>query len=439
MAAARARRARARVTAPYSRARHLARILEDRSVKPDFQPIHDLSGREVVAYEALARGPRGTPLERPDVLFATARELNLVQELDWVCRAAAMEHAMGARFPSSLTLFINVEPDVAATRAPDDLALVLKRAQRNLRVVLEVTERALLERPAELLNWLTYARKRWWGVALDDVGVNPDSLALLPFVRPDVVKLNHHFVRDTHDDADRQVIKAIRAYTEDTGAAIVAEGIETGAHLVRAREELGATLGQGWYLGRPAVLPAHPPSPRAVVPFLEHLDQASSPSPWGRVSAVAEVHSLPVPAVRRRFTQVQLTAQFAAGAPVVLVHLPAGPGPWGTLSETLPPLRDFACFVGALGPEMDVEQGLGWHTSSTSRGEEIANEWVLVVVGPDVAAAVVAYSAGETDDKGQPLMEVCWTQDRATVVRVADDLMRRQASPPVDLNGRLRI
>ncbi|CAN5382640.1 hypothetical protein BH23ACT9_BH23ACT9_05000 [soil metagenome] len=130
-----------------------------------------------------------------------------------------------------LTLFVNVEPDVAATRAPDDLFFTLKHAEQGLRVVLEVTERSLLSRPAELLHWLSWARDRWWGVALDDVGVTSESLALMPFVNPNVIKLDFRFVRqEVLTEDDWRVIDAVHAQADRTGATVLAEGIENAAH-----------------------------------------------------------------------------------------------------------------------------------------------------------------------------------------------------------------
>jgi c-di-GMP-related signal transduction protein len=61
----------------------------------------------------------------------------------------------------------------------------------------------------------------------------------------------------------------VRAYAASSGAQILAEGIETEAHLQRALT-LGATFGQGWMFGRPGPLPElHPEQldndPRFVV------------------------------------------------------------------------------------------------------------------------------------------------------------------------------
>ena len=48
-----------------------------------------LGSGQVAAYEALARGPVGSPLESPAALFATARVAGRLTELEWACRAAA--------------------------------------------------------------------------------------------------------------------------------------------------------------------------------------------------------------------------------------------------------------------------------------------------------------------------------------------------------------
>src|SRR3712207_2761453 len=64
-------------------------VLAHGEVRSVLQPIVDLDSGAVVAYEALARGPQG-PLERPDLLFAAARDAGRLRELDELCRRTAL-------------------------------------------------------------------------------------------------------------------------------------------------------------------------------------------------------------------------------------------------------------------------------------------------------------------------------------------------------------
>ncbi len=435
-----AKRTRAPLQAamPYSRARHFDRILRQRAITTVYQPIVDLESREVLAYEALTRGPAGTALERPDLLFATARDCGMVRELDWVCRAKAMETAMRAGFGGGLTLFVNVEPDVVATRAPEDLILTLKNAERDLRVVLEVTERALLERPAELIHWLSWARERWWGVALDDVGATSESLALMPFVNPDVIKLDFRFIRQpTLTAEDLRVIEAVREHAGRTGATVLAEGIETAKDLQRARD-LGATLAQGWFFGRPGALPQHLRAPKASVPLLPAGEPERSSGPWEVLTRYVPDHqSLPEAHARRLFAKIEQGAILSREAPLVLGSFPGTPGPWGTPEERLGRLRPAAAFCGAVGVGLDDVVTPRWHTTRLAGSEEMADEWSLAVIAPHHAEAIVAYDAGDRGPRGERLLDVVTTSNRQAVSRVAELLMRKLAVPVVGVDGRL--
>jgi EAL domain-containing protein (putative c-di-GMP-specific phosphodiesterase class I) len=169
-------------------------VLRDGMVHSVFQPIVELDTGRVVAYEALARGPQG-PLERPDRLFAAARAAGRLAELDAACRSAALTGALEAGLRAPLTLFVNVEPEVLDRAPMDELLSIAQRAPGGLRVVLEITERALATRPAELLRTVERVRAVGWGVAVDDVGAEAMSLAFMPLLRPDVVKLDLSLVQ----------------------------------------------------------------------------------------------------------------------------------------------------------------------------------------------------------------------------------------------------
>lgn len=226
-------------------------------VRAVYQPVVELETRAVVGYEALARGPVDSPLASPLAMFALAKERDLVVELDRACRDAAVQGVLAGSLAAPLGLFLNAEP--AALDIEDGVAVeaMLDRLDPDLPVVLEITERALTADPAGLLRGADRARRRGWRIAVDDVGADRASLALLPFLRPDIIKLDLRLVqaRATADVAE--IITAVNAYAERTGALVLAEGIETEEH-ARTAVMMGATLGQGYLYGRPGPLPTSP-------------------------------------------------------------------------------------------------------------------------------------------------------------------------------------
>ena len=149
-----------------------------------------------------------------------------------------------------------------------------------------MTERAITDDPATLLTAAEACRGSGWGVALDDVGAEPASLAVMPFVHPDVVKVDRHLTQQPGGAYAARVVNAIVAYAERTGAAVLAEGVETREH-VAAALGMGATLGQGWLFGRPGPLPADVAERSATlpVPFVAPPAGTGTRTPYEIVAA----------------------------------------------------------------------------------------------------------------------------------------------------------
>ena len=211
-----------------------------------FQPIVDLAGEQVVAFEALARGPQGTALQSPDALFAAAERAQLTRELDELCMRTAFAAAERAGVQ---TLFVNAEPVTFA--GPSVLP------DTAMQIVVEVTERGVVDRPAHLLDALERARGAGWGVALDDIGADWRSLAMLPLISPDVIKLDRGVLAGGPTRHSARVLRASRAHIDRTASALLAEGIEDVDHAAQA-VAFGAALGQGFHLGRPGRLTDRP-------------------------------------------------------------------------------------------------------------------------------------------------------------------------------------
>lgn len=240
--------------------RGLSAALRPGGLRMLFQPVVHLGSSQLVGHEALARGPRGSLLEAPEALFAAARRTNRLAELDWACRAAAFRSSLAAAIPSPWRLFVNAEPPTLNSACPLPLIPDWVRAHRELNVVVEITERRLMQRPADLIRVVATLRELGWEIALDDTGANDASVALLPVVQPDIVKLDRPLLGPHLGKSALTAVRAITRYTERSGAVLLAEGIETEDELRRA-QDLGAVWGQGFLIGRPEPLDAQPRPP----------------------------------------------------------------------------------------------------------------------------------------------------------------------------------
>jgi diguanylate cyclase (GGDEF)-like protein/PAS domain S-box-containing protein len=394
------------------------------AVRTYFQPIVDLDLGTVVAYEALSRGPVG-PLEFPDRLFAAAREQGVLSELDAVCRKTALTSAVQAGLAAPLALFVNVEPEVLDEAPLDELIDIAQRAPRELSVVLEITERAIGARPAELLACVRKLRQAGWRIALDDVGADDLSLAFMPLLRPDVVKLDLRLVQERPGPAVAKIMNAVNAYAQRTGATVLAEGIEDERHLEIARA-LGATLGQGYLFGRPAPrLDTELPTGGLELPV---RDWPQSPtSPFGCLPAGTPLRRSTKPLLVELSKHLEREALAHGSTCLVVSTFQYAKHFTVPTAERYRELADTIGFVAAIGQGLPVEPVAGVRGADLAGADPLSNEWDLVVLAPHFAAALLARDLGDVGRDARRRFEFALSYDRDVVSAAAEALLARVA------------
>ncbi|MEA2420922.1 MAG: hypothetical protein QOF55_21, partial [Thermoleophilaceae bacterium] len=246
----------------------LARLIAGDGIAMVVQPIVDRCSGRVHAYEALARfHTRGT--SSPLHWFALADEFGLREELELACLEAALR--LLDSLPEDVLLSVNLSgPVLMASRAQDLLA-----AQPEVsRLIVEVTEEALVQRDAALEAALAPLLARGASFAVDDMGAGYSGLRQITALHPTYLKLDRSLVRGIDEDPDRAaLLRALAGYAEHTGAHLVAEGVETAEELA-AVAAVGVPLIQGYYYGRPA-----PPWPEVEpgAAGVSHGAEASAP------------------------------------------------------------------------------------------------------------------------------------------------------------------
>jgi EAL domain-containing protein (putative c-di-GMP-specific phosphodiesterase class I) len=223
-------------------------LLADDTLQIALQPIVGVTTGTWVGAEALSRFPDS---RRPDVWFAEAHEVGLGVDLELLAmrRALKLVHDL----PDTVALSFNASP-----------ALILDRRfaeslhDPNLpmdRVIVEITEHAVVDRYEDLVAALAPLRAQGLRVSVDDTGAGYSSLRHVLRIRPDNIKLDQSFVADAATDpATRAMITAIVLAAMEMSASVTAEGVEDAVSL-RAIELLGVDSVQGYLLARPSTEP----------------------------------------------------------------------------------------------------------------------------------------------------------------------------------------
>jgi EAL domain-containing protein (putative c-di-GMP-specific phosphodiesterase class I) len=410
----------------------LQAMIAGRALRTVFQPVMELDTGVIVGFEALARGPAGSDLERPDRLFAAARHAGLLRELDTACRTAALDCAGIVGYNRPWTLFLNVEPETldGGPFGEPDLPFA---------VVLELTERALTARPAELLQTVTRVREAGWGVALDDVGADPASLALLPLLQPDIIKLDLRLIQDRPDGAIAAIMHAVNAEAERSGSIVLAEGIETTEHLQTARA-FGATLGQGWLLGRPGALPSRSAFAAGRDPvgegtrFRTVADEDLAGSPYELVTSRRTPRAAVKPLLIEASKQLEQHALSSGESALVVASFQEARYFTPSTQARFAELVGRAAFVGVLAKGMSEHPLSGVRGALLDPADPVVGEWDIAVIGPHFAACLVARDLGDDGPDAQRRFDFAISHDRDLTAAVARRLMSRiaplRAAPP---------
>jgi EAL domain-containing protein (putative c-di-GMP-specific phosphodiesterase class I) len=212
-----------------------------------FQPIVSWSDKSVIAYEALVRNEEPT-LRAPPDLFEAAERLGRLRELGRIIRDRVAKTLV-----DNPTVDAEVFVNVHALELDDDslLAPTSPLSAFAKRVVLEITERAPLEKIKDANARVAQLRNMGYRIAVDDLGAGYAGLTSFAHLEPEVVKVDMSLIRGLDQSPTKQkLLRSIVGLCRDLEIKMIAEGIET----VEERDtlvRLGGDLCQGYLFARP--------------------------------------------------------------------------------------------------------------------------------------------------------------------------------------------
>nr|WP_305888625.1 EAL domain-containing protein [Methylomonas sp. SURF-2] len=231
---------------------------EELSVR--FQPIVDSDLPHIVGAEMLLRWQ---PAEGPisPALFIPVAEMtgSIIPIGAWVLAQACQAEAdwrtrWGDRAPGYISVNVSARQLNERNLLDEVKAMIKTHACDPSRILLEITETALMADIDTNLRMLRSLADLGFRVAIDDFGTGYSSLAQLTKLPVNVLKIDKAFIDGIeHQPESRAVVKAIIGLGRALGLKMVAEGVENAAQLLELRN-FGCDYIQGYLFYRP--LPA---------------------------------------------------------------------------------------------------------------------------------------------------------------------------------------
>lgn len=254
---------------------HLRKAVAQERLTIHYQPIVDPERLEMPGVEALLRWQDEELGQVPPVEFVRAlEELGLMSQVtDWMFEQIGEQlHWWAEQGLDNFHVAINISPRLFRDREyAQQIYRLLELARiRSQRIVLEITETHMMERPAEAREILLNLRN--WGVrvGMDDFGTGYSSLSMLGRYPVDFIKIDGSFVRNMTECAnDATLVDAIVGLADKLSLELVAEGVElpTQAQMLRS---MGCRYMQGY-------LYAHPMAPARLPAWFKRFRGGAGP------------------------------------------------------------------------------------------------------------------------------------------------------------------
>ncbi len=236
--------------------RRIEKALNDKEFELFFQPKVDLHNGNLIGAEALIRWlhpERGIvqPAEFLPLIVETDLEFRLGK---WIIATAFAQQQRWLNDGLDIELSINISPKhLLLPNFVDELQTELQK-HPNLpprKIQIEVLETAALEDINSALSTMSSCHSLGIHFALDDFGTGYSSLTYLCKLPVSTIKIDQTFIREMlHDEASMAVVVGIIAMAQSFSREIVAEGVETSAHLDKLAQ-LGCHAGQGYAIAHP--------------------------------------------------------------------------------------------------------------------------------------------------------------------------------------------
>ena len=233
----------------------LRTAINDNELFLQYQPKVDLGTGRVSGVEALVRwNHKERGFIPPDEFIGLAENSGLINPLtNWVLNEAIRQGSLWRQQGYELSVSVNLSMfNLLETTLQTYVTTLLEKYRFPPdKLVLEITETAIMSQPDMVLEVLRQMKDTGILISVDDFGTGYSSLSHLRKMPVSEVKIDRSFVMNMAKEAEDQlIVNSIVNLGHNLGLRVVAEGVEDVDSVVML-SEYGCDLVQGFYYSRP--------------------------------------------------------------------------------------------------------------------------------------------------------------------------------------------
>ncbi|WP_075619303.1 bifunctional diguanylate cyclase/phosphodiesterase [Paenisporosarcina indica] len=240
-------------------ANHFVHALANQEYYMVYQPVYELSKKQITSYEALLRWE--SPIIGP---VSPAEFIPLLEESDliipvgkWILRQVATQIKQWEEEGQSdfqVATNISVKQMMHPDFFKDVKTIIHETMVSPHQLVFEITETVAVQNSRLATQILTELNELGVQTSLDDFGTGYSSLSILKLLPIQQLKVDRSFIVEMEQDKDKSlvILQGILDIAKNLGLSTVMEGVETQEQL-QLLKNMGVQKVQGYLISRPVV------------------------------------------------------------------------------------------------------------------------------------------------------------------------------------------
>jgi len=197
------------------------------------QPLVRIKNDQLYAAESLLRWEHPTlGFLSPSEFIPIAIEIGLISDMTWwlieeICQYIRKLKSHNLWTLQYISINVNAKQLLLSQFVEDFLALLQKYDLKSSDLMIEITERSIIDNFEDTQDVINRLREEGITCAIDDFGIGYSSLSYLKKLSFDTLKVDMAFIKDIESSPDdRALLKTIIAIGKQFNYNIVVEGIE---------------------------------------------------------------------------------------------------------------------------------------------------------------------------------------------------------------------